>query len=92
MHEIEADIENFTTEARNKIRSVVVDNVIECMNKVSELNGAMVIVTIEPGFSPCPKDKEQLYCREIMGAVNQRIANTAQEVYLSASGIQFRIK
>ncbi|MGN0589423.1 MAG: bifunctional adenosylcobinamide kinase/adenosylcobinamide-phosphate guanylyltransferase [Ruminiclostridium sp.] len=92
MHEIAADIENITTEERDKIRSVVVDNVIECMNKVSELNGAMVIVTIEPGFSPCPKDKEQLYFREIMGAVNQRIANTAQEVYLSASGIQFRIK
>ena len=39
-----------------------------------------------------PKDKEQVAFREIMGAVNQRIANTAQEVYLSASGIQFRIK
>ena len=92
MHEIAADIENITTEERDKIRSVVVDNVIECMNKVEQLNGAMVIITIEPGFSVCPKDPEQISFREIMGAVNQRIANTAQEVYLSASGIQFRIK
>ena len=65
---------------------------VKMITVAPELNGAMVIVTIEPGFSPCPKDKEQLYFREIMGAVNQRIANTAQEVYLSASGIQFRIK
>lgn len=92
MHEVAADVENITKEEHDKIRAIVVNTVIGCMNKVTELNGAMVIITIEPGFSVCPKDKEQMAFREIMGAVNQRIANTAQEVYLSASGIQFRIK
>lgn len=92
INEVAADIDNITKEEHEKIRSIVVNNVIECMNRVSALNGAMVIITIEPGFSVCPKDKAQIAFREIMGAVNQRIANTAQEVYLSASGIQFRIK
>lgn len=92
MHSVAEDVYHITKEEHEKIRSIVVNSVIECMNKVEELNGAMVIITIEPGFSVCPKDPEQISFREIMGAVNQRIANTAQEVYLSASGIQFRIK
>ncbi|MDE7234038.1 MAG: bifunctional adenosylcobinamide kinase/adenosylcobinamide-phosphate guanylyltransferase [Ruminiclostridium sp.] len=92
MRRVAKDVENITREEHNEIRKIVVDSVIECMRKVEELNGAMVIISIEPGFSVCPKDSEQVSFREIMGAVNQRIANTAQEVYLSASGIQFRIK
>ena len=92
MRSVAADVSHITKEEHEKIRSIVVNSVIECMNKVEELNGAMVIITIEPGFSVCPKDPEQISFREIMGAINQRIANTAQEVYLSASGIQFRIK
>lgn len=86
------DVSNITPQEHELIRSTVVTNVIECMEKVAALNGAMVIITLEPGFSVTPRDKEQIYFREIMGAVNQRIANTASEVYLSASGIQFRIK
>ena len=85
-----SDVE--TSEEHAEIKKIVVDSVIECMKKVEELNGAMVIISIEPGFSVCPKDPEQIAFREIMGSVNQRIANTAQEVYLSASGIQFRIR
>ena len=62
------------------------------MDKVVEINGALVIITLEPGFSVMPLSSEQTSFRDILGAVNQRIANTAQEVYLSVSGIQFRIK
>ena len=62
------------------------------MDKVMEVNGAMVIITVEPGFSVYPMDNEQSSFIDIMGAVNQRIANTAQEVYLSVSGIQYKLK
>ncbi len=86
------DIKNITHEEHEKIRSIVVNNIIECMDKVTALNGAMVIITIEPGFSVNPLDEEQTAFRDILGAVNQRIANTAQEVYLSISGIQYKIK
>ena len=92
INEICDDVENITPEQKEKVRSTVVDNVIEMMQRVEKLNGALVIITIEPGFSVCPKDKAQMLFREILGLVNQRIANTAQEVYLSASGIQFKIK
>ncbi len=92
MRRVAGNTGSITPEEHEKIRNIVVDSVIECMRKVDELNGAMVIISIEPGFSVCPKDPEQISFREIMGAVNQRIANTAQDVYLSASGIQFKIK
>ncbi len=86
------DISHITHEEYEKVRSTAVNSVIECMNKVIALNGALVIITIEPGFSVNPLDEEQTAFRDILGAVNQRIANTAQEVFLSVSGIQFKIK
>ena len=86
------DISHLTHDEYEKVRSTAVNNVIECMNKVIALNGALVIITIEPGFSVNPTDGEQTAFRDILGAVNQRIANTAQEVFLSVSGIQFKIK
>lgn len=92
MHENVKDIKNITHDEYEKIRSAAVNNVIECMNKVIALNGALVIITTEPGFSVNPISSEQEAFRDILGAVNQRIANTAQEVYLSVSGIQFKIK
>lgn len=92
MREVAADPNNITHEENDKIRSTVVGNVIECMDKVTAMNGAMVIITVEPGFSVMPESSVQNSFRDIMGMVNQRIANTAADVYLSVSGIQFRIK
>ncbi len=92
MRGIAKDINSVTKEELEKVRTVVVNNVIDCMNKVNEINGALVIITVEPGFSAMPLTAEQSVFRDIMGMVNQRIANTAQEVYLSVSGIQFKIK
>lgn len=92
MRSLGKDMKDASKDELDKIRSVVVNNVIECMNKVAELNGAIVIITVEPGFSAMPMTQEQMAFRDIMGMVNQRIANTAQEVFLSVSGIQFRIK
>ena len=92
MKETAKDLNDITKEATDKVRTIVVNNIIESMNKVEALNGALVIITIEPGFCVIPELKSQLAFRDIMGFVNQRIANTAQEVYLSVSGIQFKIK
>ena len=92
MRETVKDMNNITHEENEKIRSAVVGNIIECMDKVVAMNGAMVIITVEPGFSVMPENTMQNSFRDIMGMVNQRIANTAADVYLSVSGIQFRIK
>lgn len=92
INEICDDAGNIPYETKKQIEARVIADVIQMMNKVSELNGDMVIVTVETGFSVLPRHADQVAFREIVGAVNQRIANIAQEVYLSASGIQFQIK
>ena len=92
MREMVSDFQHVSKEELEKVRTSTVNSIIECMNRAIELNGALVIITVEPGFSVPPLDPEQYVFRDIMGMVNQRIANTAQEVYLSVSGIQFKIK
>ena len=52
----------------------------------------MIVITLETGFSVAPTDPRQIAFRKILGSVNQRIANSSDEVYFSASGIQFKIK
>lgn len=84
--------ELMTTELKKSIEKKVTDNIISLMNKISELDATLIIITIEAGFSVCPTKPEQEAFREIIGAVNQRIANTSADVYLSASGIQYKIK
>ena len=79
-------------EVKKNIENRVIDSITEVMEKVTELDGNLIIITIEAGFSVCPLNTEQIFFREIIGTVNQRIANQAAEVYLSASGIQFKIK
>lgn len=81
-----------TDEIKKSIEKRVVDSIMEIMSKINELDANLIIITIEAGFSVCPLNEEQMFFREIMGIVNQRIANQASEVYLSASGIQFKIK
>ena len=92
MHRLVKNVDKITKDETEKVRAAVVNNVIGCMARVEELNGALVIVTVEPGFSVTPMTNAQTALRDIIGMVNQRIANTAQEVYLSVSGIQFKIK
>ena len=60
--------------------------------RIRELNGSMIVITLETGFSVAPTDPRQIAFRKILGSVNQRIANSSDEVYFSASGIQFKIK
>ena len=92
MEDIAQDVNNITRDEFDRIRSEVVNNTIECMERVERINGALVIITDEPGFSVLPSSPRQIAYRDILGAVNQRVANSAQEVYLSVSGIQFKIK
>lgn len=86
------DAASISYEQKKKIEKKIVNDVQEMMSLVEALHGDMVIITVETGFSVEPDDPRLAIFREIVGVVNQRIANIAQEVFLSASGIQFRIK
>lgn len=84
--------EMMTQDMKKNIEKRVIDNVSKILEKIIETDANLIIITIEAGFSVCPLNDEQMFFREIIGTINQRIANQAAEVYLSASGIQFKIK
>lgn len=87
-----SDPSDLSYEQKKRIEGKIISDVQSMMDTVERLHGDMVIITVETGFSVIPTDPKQALLREVIGSVNQRIANIAQEVYLSASGIQFRIK
>lgn len=76
-------------EMKKAIEKRIIDDITALREKVEENDGSMIIITIETGFSD-PSDKS--FRRDILGRINQRIANSSEEVYFSASGIQFKIK
>ena len=86
------DMSNMNEELRHTIEKQVINEIEEAIDCVKEMNGNLIIITIEQGFCPIPTDEAQKWFRKIIGDINQRIANQSTEVYLSASGIQFRIK
>ena len=79
-------------ERKKKIERRIIDDITELRERVDENDGSMIIITLETGFSVTPENRSQAVFREILGNVNQRIANSSDEVYFSASGIQFKIK
>lgn len=86
------DVSAMTDELKKEIEKKIIGDVTEMYDAIMVKDGSMIIITLETGFSVTPSDPAQAAFREILGAVNQRIANMSNEVYLSASGIQFNIK
>ena len=77
---------------KKTIEKRIIDDIAALRDKVGENRGDVMIITLETGFSVTPEDGYLAAYREIVGRVNQRIANSSDEVYFSASGIQFKIK
>ncbi len=86
------DISKLDVDMKKAIEKKVIDDITEMYDQISLIDGNMIIITIETGFSVTPQDHAQAMFREIIGAVNQRIANMSNAIYLSVSGIQFPIK
>lgn len=74
------------------IERSIIEDVQKMYEEIDKVGGIMIVITVETGFSLVPTDERTKAFRHILGTVNQRIANISSEVYLSASGIQFRIK
>ena len=81
-----------THDVKKNIEKSIIGDISLMLDKTSMIDGTLIIITTEMGFSVLPDNKEQVAFREILGNVNQRIANLSNEVYLSVSGIQFKIK
>lgn len=92
MNKMCSDINKIDEETKKTVEKKIIDDITEMYDKIMVIDGTMITITLETGFSVTPEDKAQAVFREILGNVNQRIANMSNEVYLSASGIQFKIK
>ena len=92
MNELCPDIANIDEDTKKAIEKKIINDISDMYDKIMVIDGTMITITLETGFSVTPEDKAQAVFREILGSVNQRIANMSNEVYLSASGIQFKIK
>lgn len=81
-----------TDDTISKIKDKVISDLTSMIMKIGQVDGNLIIITLESGsvfehISP----KKKAYV-DILCAVNQRIANMVDEVYLSVCGIQLKIK
>lgn len=86
------DISVMTDELMKTIEKSVIADIEAMRERIRENDGSMTIITLETGFSIAPDEPRQKALRRMVGDINQRIANSSDEVYFSASGIQFKIK
>ena len=92
MNKLCPDESKMTDDIKKQIEKEVIDGITAMCEKVYENHGSVIIITLETGFSVRPSDPAQAAYRDILGRVNQRIANTCDEAYFSVSGIQFKIR
>lgn len=92
MNKMCPDISDMNDELMKSIERNIISDIENMRERIAELDGSMTIITLETGLSIAPNDLRQKALMKIIGMINQRIANTSDEVYFSASGIQFKIK
>lgn len=87
-----SNLKDLTAEIGLEAEKQVIDEITELIWEVKEIDGTLLILSVELGFSPVPADRAQRIYRRVLGSVNQRIANQSSEVYLMVSGIPSKIK
>ena len=77
---------------KKDVEKAILGGIAAMCEKVYDNHGSIIMITLETGFSVRPDDPAQAAYRDILGRVNQRIANTSDKAYFSVSGIQFEIR
>ncbi|MCL2036116.1 MAG: bifunctional adenosylcobinamide kinase/adenosylcobinamide-phosphate guanylyltransferase [Oscillospiraceae bacterium] len=79
-------------EIRKEIEKQITEDIIELIWEVKEINGTLLIISVELSFCPVPDSPYEKVYRKILSNVNQRIANQSLEAYLMVCGIPSKIK
>jgi len=66
-----------------------IDELIECIERS---DATFIIVTNEIGLGVVPTNRMSRLYRDVLGKVNQRLAEVAEEVYLMVAGLPVQIK
>jgi adenosylcobinamide kinase/adenosylcobinamide-phosphate guanylyltransferase len=92
MFDTTGECEKISLEKQKEVEDNVVREIEELIKEVKAIDGNLVIVTNEVGYSIVPENHVARVYRDIVGRVNQRIASLCSEVYLVACGIPLRLK
>ncbi len=74
------------------IEKEVIEEIGELVDCIDRLDASFIIVTNEVGLGLVPTTKVGRVYRDLLGRVNQMLAQHAKEVYLMAAGIPVKIK
>ena len=89
---ITSDEDIVSDERIEEVTKTAIAHVNALIEAAGKNDANLILITLEAGFSVNPFASGQKAFRECLSSVNQRIANMSDEVYFSASGIQFKIK
>ncbi len=84
--------ERIPLELQQKVEDTIVQELAMLIQKITALDGWLVMVTNEVGCSIVPENHVARVYRDILGRVNQRLAALCGEVYLITCGIPLRLK
>lgn len=82
-----------TQEDSNRIESIILEELRLLLQDINNSNDKTVIfVTNEIGLGIVPENKLARYFRDITGRVNREVANAANKMYLTISGVTIELK
>lgn len=87
-----SDIDKASKENIELIEKIILDEIRGLIQAIRLGDKEIIIVTNEVGFTLVSEYKLGRVFTDILGRVNQRIANDADEVYLVACGLPMRLK
>lgn len=92
LFENEVDFDTCSMDIINEIEKNIFIEVKKLLNVMKENEKNIIIVTNELGMGLVPAYRLGSIFRDIAGRINQYIANEADDVYLTVSGIPVKIK
>lgn len=92
MFDVTGEVERISLDKQREVEERVVREIGELIEAVRSIEGNLIMVTNEVGYSIVPESHIARVYRDIAGRVNQRVASMCSEVYLVACGIPLRLK
>ncbi len=92
MFDMTKELAKISINVQQEIETTVFRELTSLVQHVKEMDGRLVMVTNEVGYSIVPENHIARVYRDILGKINQRIAALCDEVYLVACGIPLQLK
>lgn len=92
MFDMTKDSERIPLDLQTKIEKKICSELRLLVQYIKQIDGTLVLVTNEVGYSIVPENPVARVYRDIVGRLNQRIASLCDEVYLVVCGIPMRLK